>query len=113
MANACLLVELKEAARGFSVITTEGKCADSNDIAHAARIFGVTSGGRALAGQMREVHAWGQLTNLNWCWRANDVIYLNGTQLSTVPPETGFVLRVGCAINDHTIRIDLGEPVIL
>jgi hypothetical protein len=55
----------------------------------------------------------GDITNPGWAWTSGDIIFLNGTSLSTVAPSSGFVQRIGIAKTSQTIVVGLGDPVLL
>jgi hypothetical protein len=97
----------------FVIVTIDGHRADSNNpVSDRGRVIGITeeavqSGfvGNALTG--------GEITNPLWNWTPGAKLFLNGQNLSTVAPSTGFSQFIGVARTATTIMIQLGDPILL
>jgi hypothetical protein len=97
---------------GFVAVTSGGNLANSANIAHRGRLIGVTLGAIA-ADSSGAVAKEGRVENPAWSWSTDDILYLNGTSLSTVAPSTGFSQVIGVALNATTIIVRLGVPILL
>ncbi len=95
----------------YDLITSDGKKADSGNIAHKDKIIGI-----ALAdisnGFSGDVQLFGELENSNWNWSVG-YLFLNGTSISQTAPETGFSKIIGFIKNNITIIIDLQESILI
>jgi hypothetical protein len=96
----------------FAAVTITGRNANSSNLAHYAKIIGISMAAIAsgFAGPVRDM---GEITNPAWTWTAGDMIYLNGASLSKIPPTIGFSQRLGLAKGPTIIVVELGEPVLL
>lgn len=96
----------------FSVVTSTGRNADSSNLSHLNRVVGISTSAidSGFSGQIREI---GEIQNVGWSWIMGDVIYLNGTSLSTIAPGSGFSQLIGTAKNSTTIIVELGETILL
>ena len=95
----------------FAVVTSKGKNADSGIISGIGKVIGITDDA-IPNGFSGTVTAIGQITNPAWTFVNGDVLFLNGTSLSTTAPSIGFTQRIATAKNNTTIDVDLGEPVL-
>lgn len=95
----------------YDPVTSNGQIADSNVIGHRNKLIGLaTESVLALYGST--AIAIGEVTNPAWSWTIGDIIFLNGTTLSKVPPVTGTSLYsqvVGVATKTDTIDIDIKQ----
>jgi hypothetical protein len=96
----------------YSVVTSSGVSADSGNPGFRGKIIGVNPIA-ILAGFSGPVTEAGEVQNLGWSWNSGDVVFLNGTSLSTTSPGTGFSQKIGTAKNASTLVIELGEPVLM
>lgn len=101
-----------EPVSAFAVVTSSGRNADSSSLASVGRVAGINLSAVG-AGETMNVTNVGEVTNLGWAWTAGDVVFLNGTVLSTTVPGTGFIQRIGTARNSTTLIVELGEPILL
>jgi len=96
----------------FTTVTATGAIANSGNAAHRGKIIGVSS--EAIAnGFVGKLVNEGELTNPSWTWNRGDVLYLNGTALSTTPPTSGFLQKIGVARATTVIVVELGQSVLL
>jgi hypothetical protein len=96
----------------FSAVTSAGALANSSNLAHYGKVVGLNALAATL-GFVVAVRQIGELTNGAWSWSIGDVIFLNGTTLSKVPPSTGFVQQLGVARSATTIVIEMYPPILL
>jgi hypothetical protein len=96
----------------FSVVTSDGVPANSGTVGQIGTVIGIALAAIAT-GFSGPVQTAGAVTNLSWTWVAGDVLFLNGTSLSTIAPSAGFVQAIGTAQNSSTVVLDLGIPILL
>lgn len=97
----------------LSLVTANGKIADSNNLAHFNHVVGITMFA-VLSGNVATVVVEGEVTDGSWTWVNNDKLFLNGTTLSTIPPTTGaFCQYIALAKSNQTIHIRLQKPIRL
>ncbi len=111
-AGAAITLVAADTIPAFSTVTSGGRLGNSSNLAH----FGKIVGPNAIAGVIGfpvDVQQIGELTNPAWTWSIGDVIFLNGTVLSKVPPSTGFSQFIGVARSATIIVVELGVPVLL
>lgn len=87
--------------------------ADNTTAAHANRVFGITI--RAVAGGSRaSVMIFGKLTEPSWSWFTGQSIFLGADgQLQQTRPSSGFVLKLGYAVSNTTMFVDIKSPIFL
>lgn len=96
----------------FSIVTVDGKIADSNNIAAVGRVAGVSMAA-FLTGFPSDIVFHGLIDNPLWNWNEGDVLFLNGTSLSTTQPSSGFSQIIGTAKSPTKVLINLEEPILL
>lgn len=97
----------------YKVVTSTGKNADSSNLAHIGRVVGISKA-QFLNGFTGPVAQSGELTNVGWTWSGPGVLlYLNGTAISETAPSTGFVQKVGVAVNGNKMIVELGDAIML
>lgn len=97
----------------FSVVSSTGRAVDSsNPSQFFGKVVGITTVFTA-SGFVADVFESGEIINPLWSWTTGDVIFLNGTSLSIVPPISGFCQRVAVASGSQKIIVLLGEPLLL
>lgn len=96
----------------FSVVTSKGKVADSGTVSGIEKVIGIAEADidTGFSGRVTMI---GEIDNPAWTFVAGDVIFLNGTSLSTTAPSTGFSQRIGTAKSDTVIYVNLGQPILL
>ena len=107
-----VIVIATENIAAFKVATIKGKNADSANLLHMGNIAGVMLGAVAT-GFAGQAVAEGTIKNSAWTWTIGDVLFLNGTALSTVAPVTGFRVVIGYAVTADTIYVDISECIRL
>jgi hypothetical protein len=95
----------------FSIMTETGKNADSGNVFHKNIIMGITVDTIATGFSGTVVTA-GQINNPLWNWTRGDVLYLNGTTISSVCPSTGFRVIIGRALDQHNIDVEISESIL-
>ena len=96
----------------FRVATDTGKNADSSNIFHKNIIIGLTVAD-IVSGFSGTVVKTGQIHNPLWSWTKGDIIFLNGTTLSIIPPSTGIRVIIGQALSSTDIDINISESILL
>jgi hypothetical protein len=83
----------------------------SSASASAHAVLGMTLGA-ALAGAAVSVQTYGKVVEPSWSWTALAPVYL-GTDgaLSQTPPITGYCVRLGFALDAHTLMLAI-EPAL-
>jgi hypothetical protein len=96
----------------FSPVISTGFIANSSSLTHIGKVIGVNP--IAIAnGFSGAVAVSGEVNNPAWVWVAGQVIFLNGSSLSSVAPVSGFSQKIAVAKNSTTVVIELGDPVLL
>ena len=106
-------IVMSESVLAFAVITSNGKKADSSNIAHINKVCGIIIENTNAGFTGTFIRNGSEVTNPAWTWTSGAVIYLNGTTLSTVAPTSGFSQRIGTAKTATTLLIELSETVLL
>lgn len=96
----------------FDVVTSDGRVGNSGDVTQQDTVIGIAIAD-CLIGAPGKVVAFGEITNPAWTWTVGDVIFLNGTSLSTTPPSVGYSQEIGTATATDTINVDLGPAILL
>jgi len=96
----------------YKAVTSNGKLADSVNLTHRGKVVGISLQ-TVLSGISFRVVTEGEIINNTWTWVAGDIIYLNGINLSTIAPSSGFIQKIGKAKNNTTIIVQLGESILL
>ncbi len=96
----------------FTVITSTGTPADSTNVFHKNKIAGIATDD-CLPGFVCNAIDQGEIENPAWGWTRGDIIYLNGTNLSTIMPSTGFRVVIGQAISTTKILVGISESILL
>ena len=107
----CVLVAA-EAINKYQVATTTGYVADSSNVFHKSIIAGIS------IDDIESLHSGkvvfeGEVENENWTWTRGDVLYLNGTTISTTPPTTGFIVTLGSAISPFRVLVNISVSILL
>lgn len=95
----------------FDVVNGDGSKADSSVIGKRGKVVGIAQQNINLgfAGDIQHI---GHITNNLWSFVQGDIIFLNGTILSTIPPTTGFIQKIGVAIAPNTIDINITNAIL-
>lgn len=102
----------QEAITAYKVVTANGFQANSLNLLHRGKIIGIAISSVANGFGGTTV-AIGEITNPAWVWVIGDIIYLNGTSLSTTPPSTGFIQPIGVVTASNRIDVQLKQSVLL
>jgi hypothetical protein len=110
--NIITKIEAQENLPVYTIVTVDGYIADSTNIAHLNKVFGITieNINNDLAGK---VLTFGYIQNTNWNFQQGTKLFLNGTTIDTVPSSTGFSQEIGNAFNSNTIYFSLQRPIKL
>ncbi len=97
----------------FSAVTSLGEVADSGNPSGAfGKVIGVVPAA-IEDGFSGDVIESGEVENPDWSWTAGDLVFLNGTNLSTSPPVIGFVQAIGTALGPTILLVDLQTPILI
>ena len=96
----------------FTMVTATGERADSGNPAHYGKVVGITQV-EVLSGFIATLVTDTEVTNPSWSWSPGDVLFLNGTSISTTPPASGFIQIIGVARTATTIIVQLQPPILL
>ena len=103
-----------QAINQYDAVVATGYKADVNNNAHLNKFIGLANASVA-ANIGDKVVSGGEVTNNAWNWNAGDIIFLstNGTLTNTPNMSAAFVQRVGIAVSQHTIAIQIEESIKL
>jgi hypothetical protein len=96
----------------FLPVTSTGKMANSANNAHRGKVVGLNTES-VMSGFVAQVQESGEIVNPLWSWTNGDLIFINGTNLSTSAPTTGWSQSIGVAKGPTSIVIALTDPVLL
>lgn len=96
----------------YDLVTVDGFVADSNNLTHANKVLGMAVAD-TNTGFTGEAITYGEVVNPAWTWVIGDILFLNGTSLSTTPPSVGFSQEIAKALTPTSILIDLNEAIKL
>jgi hypothetical protein len=110
-----ITIEANEDIAAYQAVTSEGKVANSNNLMHRGRVTGIAS--EAISnGFAGPVKTMGIIVNNDWSWTGGEKIFLVGTTLSNVAPDTSnsvWSQQIGLAILSNTILITIKECFLL
>lgn len=94
-----------------SIVTSTGRIGNSNDATQFGKIIGLTTSD--VNPGLASIITFGAVTDASFSsFVAGDDLFLNGTSITTTPASTGFVQKIGQALGNYTIFIDIGEPLL-
>lgn len=96
----------------FSVVTSDGYIANSNNIVHKNKLIGINKEAVNL-GFVGNATVTGEISNPAWSWVPGDKLYLNGVTISTIAPAVGFSVQIGTASKSDTIVVLLQPSILL
>lgn len=97
----------------YDIVTSDGKKANSNTLAHRNKIIGISNITTLIGFLGTVIGSGATITNPSWTWTIGDRIYLNGISLSTIPSTTGFLQYIGTATVADTIEVNISESIRL
>jgi hypothetical protein len=107
-----LYVVASELISAFSLVTHDGYNADSSNVFHRGKIAGMSIEDIAT-GTSGKVVSVGIVVNPLWSLSVGNILYLNGTSISIVPPSTGFRIQVGEVLSSTSVYMRISEPILL
>ena len=110
-ANVEQILVAKEFLPAFSVVTDTGYVANSTSTIHRNIIMGVSIAD-IQSGHAGIVVMAGRIVNALWNWLPGDILYLNGTSISTICPISGFRVIIGQALDQTTVKIEISESIL-
>jgi len=96
----------------YSLVTTTGEVADSNNPAHINRVAGITLSD-ITANTSGKVLRYGKIRNFNWSFTINAPLFLNVKSISQTPPSVGFLCNIGTVVNSNEILVDIQRSIKL
>lgn len=96
----------------FSLVTANGRIADSSNLAHYNQVIGMTIVD-TLNGARGEATVDGEIVNPFWSWSPSSKLFINGTTISLSSPSTGFSQLVAVARNSQIIIMKIAQAVLL
>ncbi len=97
-----------ESFSSFDIASIDGFKANSN----SKEAVAIATGDYAI-NTTRKFLTSGVLVNPLWNFSANLPVYLNGNTLSSIPPTTGFVQKVGIAKHSTILYLKIEQPIYL
>ena len=94
------------------VVNSDGSKGDSTATTKRNKAIGIADA-NITSGFSGNIITDGVITYGSWSWTAGDILYLNGTSLSTTAPSTGFVQKIGRAISSTKVEVEIGEAILL
>jgi hypothetical protein len=91
-----------------NVVNSDGSKADSSVVGKRNKAIGIANAAIS-SGFSGVVITEGAITYGSWGWTAGDIIFLNGTSLSTTAPSSGFIQIIGKAISATTIEVKISQ----
>ena len=91
-----------------NVVNSDGSKADSSVVGKRNKAIGIANAA-ITSGFSGDVVTEGVITYGSWSWTAGDIIFLNGTSLSTTAPSTGFIQIIGKAISATKIEVKISQ----
>jgi hypothetical protein len=105
-------VTVSENILAFDPINSDGTKANSAIVGKRGQLIGL-----ALAninnGLSGNAVLFGEITNPAWSFVAGNIVYLNGTTVSTTPPSTGFIQKIGTMKSSTTLEINIGTVILI
>lgn len=105
-------IVMDENGPAFSVVTVDGKIANSSVVANIGRVAGIALTA-PVAGMLVDCIFYGDIENPLWSFNEGDSLFLNGTTLSATPPASGFSQAIGSAKSPTKVVINIEEPILL
>jgi hypothetical protein len=90
----------------FVPILDDGTLANSNDIIRRHRVIGITLEPIGFSSSGKYAYA-GLVTNPLWNFPNSGNIFLNGTTISHIKPNVGFILNMGKILSPDTILLNI------
>jgi hypothetical protein len=105
-------VTVSENILAFEPINSDGTKADSSTVGKRGQLIGLalTNINNGFSG---DAVLFGEITNPSWSFVAGNVVYLNGVTVSTTPPSTGFIQKIGTMKSNTTLEINLGPTILI
>lgn len=100
---------------GHRVVSAAGALVDLADpasIDSAERCVGITLQA-AMAGAPVQIQRRGQVTELTWDLLPGPVYLGANGSMTQTPPDSGVLLQIGVALNEHTLDVRIGTPILL
>jgi len=96
----------------FVIVTVDGLVANSNDLTQINKAVGISLT-NAKNGSIVPICYYGVVQIPDQGWEKDSLLFLNGTQISTTAPNSGWHQTVGIALSRTSIFINLCDPILL
>lgn len=96
----------------FSLVTANGRIANSSTPAHFNQVIGMTIVDTAN-GARGEATVDGEIVNNSWSWSPSSKLFLNGSTVSLSAPSSGFSQLVAVARNNQIIIMKIAQAILL
>ncbi|MEM7182126.1 MAG: hypothetical protein AAF518_14505 [Spirochaetota bacterium] len=110
--NPTTQIEAKESIAAFSLVSRDGYVVKSDDVTQRYKIVGIVASPVAT-GQAAEVSLSGIVVNPAWNFENGKSVFLNGTTLSSAPPNSGFCCTIGRSVTATAIFLNIQNPILL
>jgi len=105
-------ITVSENILAFEPINSDGTKANSATVGKRGQLIGL-----ALAninnGFSGDAVLFGEITNPSWSFVAGNIVYLNGSTVSTTPPNTGFIQKIGTMKSNTTLEVNIGVTILI
>lgn len=105
-------VVVTENILAYECVNSDGSKTDSAVVGKRSKLAGLALQ-NINNGFSGDIITEGIVTNVAWLFLKGDVIFLNGTFLSTTAPATGFIQRIGTMLTPITLELQFGESILL
>lgn len=105
-------VEASEYIPKYKIVTTDGYICDSTDITQRHKAVGIAMNNTSIGFNCNCV-VKGIIEDATFSFTPNATLYLNGTNISTTAPTTGYILSIGKSITSDKILIDVQRSILL
>lgn len=105
-------VEASEYIPKYKIVTTDGYICNSIYPSHRHKSVGIATNNTNIGFNCNCV-VKGIIEDATFSFTPNATLYLNGTNISTTAPTTGFILPLGKSVTSNKILIDIQRSILL
>ena len=96
----------------FNIINGDGTVSDSSIINKRDKAIGISTS-IILNGFSGDVISFGEVVNPLWNWSIGSILYLNGNNISTTAPGSGFIQIIGVATASTKINLNINNTILI
>lgn len=96
----------------YDIVNGDGSKADSSITSKRGKVIGIASE-NIPNGFSGNIITEGEVENVLWSWLPGNILYLNGTILSTSASGAGFSQRIAIAKTATKIELQIGLSILL